>query len=197
MVEMDFWDSYKKRAVATFGSAQLHLSTGERWNTSVAMVSDRGIVLELNNALLQGYGEASRYLVAKDINYDLLVLVYDVNSRSSFAARITAAPDSREWSRIASLIGRIGNPNFEFRFIGLQNGYTAPLDIVDNIHKKFGGRVMEFDLFGTDTRHIAVDMKTGVPYNLLLLNRIYRAGELANQVKMDDFQKKVSKLVFI
>ncbi len=33
-------------------------------------------------------------------------------------------------------------------------------------------------LFGNEIRHIALDTKTGLSYNVLLLDRIYRPGEL-------------------
>ncbi len=193
---MDMWNSYKKRAGAGFGSEQLRLCTGEKWNASLGRVSDKGVELGINAAMFQGYDEGRRYIIAKDITYDLLLTIYDVNSSSMFAARITGNPDTKEWSRIISMLRKVKIPNLEFRLIGLQNGYTAGLEAAESLNGKIRGRFVEFDLFGTNTRHVVVDAKTGVPYSLLLLNRIYRAGELACQTKKEDFEKNVAKLTF-
>ena len=56
---------------------------------------------------------------------------------------------------------------------------------------------MEIDLFGTDKRHIALDLKTGTSYDLFLENRIYRPGELANSEKEEDFQRSVPPLSLV
>ena len=69
--------------------------------------------------------------------------------------------------------------------------YSLPL-----FQRRVNGHFMEVDLFGTDTRHIALDLKTGVSYNLLLLNRLYRAGELACQVNKEAYDKMRSDLAF-
>ena len=46
-------------------------------------------------------------------------------------------------------------------------------------------------MFGTDARHVAIYLKTGASYNLLLLNRIYRPGELKNQQAYDEFRQRL------
>ena len=56
---------------------------------------------------------------------------------------------------------------------------------------------MEIDMFGEEKRHMAIDMKTGLSYDLLLENRIYRPGELKNDEKEDDFQSSTSRLSFV
>ena len=193
---MDVWNSYKNLKGPGFGLGQLLLRSGERWNTSLGSIVDKSMDLGINNAVFQKYNESRRYIMIKDMTYDLMFTAYDINSRAVFAARITENIDERDWSRIVSLLRRIRNPNLEFRFIGLQNGYADCLGVADRAARRLRGRFAEFDLFGTSTRHIALDTKTGVPYDLLLLDRIYRAGELACQVKLEDFKKTISKLAF-
>ena len=167
-----------------------------RWNASIGRIKDKSVALNINSVVSQHYEENKRYVLAEDVTFDLLLSIYDVNSGSILAARITRTPDAPELKKIYSLLRSVKTPNFEFRLIGLQNGYTAGLDVAEQIKKRLKGIFVEFDLFGADTRHVAIDTKTGVPYSLLLLNRIYRAGELACNTKKEDFEKKISGLVF-
>lgn len=196
-VSMDMWNSYIKSKGSGFGVTQLGLRTGVRWNASIGGIVDKSRELIINRAFFQSYDERNRYILAKDMAFDLLFSIYDVNSGSIFAARITEDLGVAEWSRIVSLLKAVKIPNFEFRLIGLQSGYTSGLDTAEQLKKRLRGRFVEFDLFGTNTRHVAIDTKTGVPYDLLLLNRIYRAGELTCQVKKEDFEKNISKLAFL
>lgn len=183
---MDLWNSYIKMKGSGFGTGRIELRTGTRWNASIGSVVDKSRELPINNALFQHYDEGSRYILAKDITFDLLLSIYDVNSGSVLAARITNNLNATEWSRIFAMLRVVKVPNFEFRLIGLQDGCTAGLGAAEQLRKRLAGRFVEFDLFGTNIRHIAIDTKTGVPYDLLLLNRLYRAGELACQAKKED-----------
>ncbi len=193
---MDLWDSFRRRKADMLGSQPLLLNTGERWNSSFNAVKDTSFELPINKAVSLKYEEERRYLVARDINYDMLLTVYDINTRYLFAARITLIPGNASWKSIFSKLKNIRTPNFEFRAIGLQDNYTGPIDALEVLHRKVNGKFMEFDLFGKNTRHIVIDTKTGMPYDLLLLNKIYRAGELACQTKKEDF-KDLQEVTFI
>jgi hypothetical protein len=50
-------------------------------------------------------------------------------------------------------------------------------------------KLVEVDIFGTNTRHIAIDAKLGTSYNILMEDRLYRAGELVNNLTMENFEK--------
>jgi hypothetical protein len=194
---MDFWNSYKTRAVGDFAVAPLTLRTAVRRNASLNAVAGFSRELEINKAFLQRYDEAHRYIIAKEITHDLLLSAYDVNSGSILAARMTLRLGKQEWSGIFSRLRRIGLPNLEFRIIGLQNGGSvSTLEGMEQLHKRTHGALAEVDLFGSAVRNIVIDTKTGVPYDLLLLNRIYRAGELTNTVTVEDFGSKLSQLSF-
>ena len=42
-------------------------------------------------------------------------------------------------------------------------------------------------------RHVAVDLKTGASYNILMEDRNYRPGELINQMTPDDYARTLMK----
>lgn len=193
---MDLWDSYVARSAIGFGSAELTLSTGQRQHASLRQIEERSVSLEPSKARFLTYSEGARYIIAKDITFDLLLSVYDVNTRSAFVGRVTTDISPKTLMKIRSRMLK-GRPTLELRAIGLQNGYGNGVTDVEELYKRLKPVLMEIDLFGTDTRHIAFDLKTGVPYNLLLLNRIYRPGELACQVKKEDFDGKISDLAFV
>jgi hypothetical protein len=86
--------------------------------------------------------------------------------------------------------------NLELRLIGMQNSGTDAIRGLQ-VELKVRGRLVETDLFGTNMRNVALDTKTGMTYNMLLLNRIYRAGELTNTVSRADFEAKLGELSFV
>ncbi|MHB1829899.1 MAG: hypothetical protein ACYCO0_00735 [Candidatus Micrarchaeaceae archaeon] len=194
---MDLWNSYKERALGDYAASALKLNTGERKYTSLKMVEEKARELEINTALFQHYDESRRYVTAKNLTYDLLLTVYDVNTRSTLAARITRELGKDDWVKLRSSIRKVENPNFELRVIGLQNNFVEPLAGLDVFYKELGCTLMEIDLFGNNVRHIAFDAKTGVPYDLLLANRLYRPGELVCQLSRDKFSSGEGQLVFV
>ena len=195
---MDFWNSYKARTVGNFADAPLCLETAARKNASLKAVSEFSRELEINQAFFQRYDETRRYIIAREITHELLFSAYDVNSGDALVARITRQLSNQEWSGVLSRLRRVRLPNLEFRIIGLQNGgYAATLVGFDRLRKMTHEILAEVDLFGPNMRNIVIDTKTGVPYDLLLLNRIYRAGELTNTVTRDDFGSKLTQLSFI
>ncbi len=195
---MDFWNTYKARIVGDFSHDRILLGTAERKNASLKSVTEFSRELEVNKAFLQHYDASRRYIIAREITYDLLFSAYDVNSKDILVARITRQLDRREWSAIFSHLGKIKMPNLEFRLAGLQNGgFAGALAGFDRMHKRVRGVLVGVDLFGINMRNIVIDTKTGVPYDLLLLNRIYRAGELVNTVSRDDFGSRLAQLSFV
>ena len=80
--------------------------------------------------------------------------------------------------------------NIEVRLIGLQNG-DNPLRLNETVDfiKKMKLPVFEADLFGGDTRHICIDIKTGVSFDVLISNRLYKPGELTNKVTREQFER--------
>lgn len=192
---MDLWDTYLDRPGLMYGQGQLYLSTGPRQHASIAQLADRAAVLELNRAMYLPYSESHRYIVAKEISYDMVASVYDVNTRSVLAVRLGKDLDTAGASKLRKVLQRLKGGNLELRVIGQQTGHATCNMGIDMIHEWSGAKLMEVDLFGNELRNIAIDTSTGVTYNLLLLNRIYRPGELACQTRAEDFWKTVSELV--
>ncbi len=193
---LDLWNSYLKYSALSHSQAQLRVNTGTRQHASIAQISDRGVELGLNRAMHMAYSDAHRYILAKDLSYDLMATIYDVNTRSILAMRMSRDLSAPVITKMVKALARMKSGNLEMRVIGLQNGRSAYSLSIEVMHKESGAKLMEADLFGNETRHIAIDTKTGVTYNLLMLNRIYRPGELVCSVKPEDFARSVSELVF-
>ncbi|MGC8652045.1 MAG: hypothetical protein ACP5UH_02230 [Candidatus Micrarchaeia archaeon] len=135
-----------------------------------------------------------RYIAAMDITYDLLLTVYDVNTSKLFAARLFGfQPKSSQ--QIGGFLRGFGRrANLEARLIGMQNGEsTDTLGGVLAFLKPMKLQIVEADLFGNEVRHIAVDSKIGVPYNILKDNRVYRPGELVSTITIEQFEQGLKK----
>ena len=195
---MDFWNSYKERAVGKFDQERIWLGTSERKIASLNAVSEFSIEVEVNRAFFRRYDEMHRYIIAREITQDLLFSAYNINSMENFVARITRQLSKPEWSKVFSYLRKFRDPNLEFRLIGLQNGgLTAALTGFDQIHRRVHGILAEVDLFGPNMRNVVIDTKTGATYDLLLNSKIYRAGELLNTVTKEDFASKLAQLSFV
>lgn len=140
---------------------------------------------------------SQRYIAAMNLTYDLLVSIFDVNTRTLIVYRTFRLTD-RELAgmgRFATTL-RSSKPNLEGRIIGLQNsedsnsaiGAVADMMIAKKID------LVEVDLFGANIRHIAIDSKLGTSYNVLLDDRLYRPGELVNNITMENFEASMKEL---
>lgn len=137
---------------------------------------------------------APRYAAALDTSYDMLLSIFDVNARNTIIFR-TFGPDQTLRGSIDKYLLplRRGGPNVEVRIIGMQNGeeYSHLYEIAELLNSK-GLPLLEVDLFGTETRHIAFDTKLGMSFNVLVNDRLYRPGELANNLTLEQFEKSIS-----
>ncbi len=198
MDSMDLWEAYEKLELSPgFQNNKASLRIGTRWGASLEHIEDRSFDLKMNQAKMLRYDDASRYLLVKNLSFDLFVSAYDVNTRSLIGARMSQPPEPDDFVRLANFAIKQGMKNIEIRVIGMQNGSVDLLTAVSSAKKNLKGKLMEVDLFGNETRNIAIDAKTGVSYNLLLLNRIYRPGELINAITAETFEKSKSKLLFV
>ncbi len=133
-----------------------------------------------------------RYLAATDISYDTVLCIHDVNTSKTILYRFFEFDEllgAKLLSQVRSLTPR---PNLEIRIIGMQNNqdFSFLNEISDFI---IGNRIklVEVDLFGDSTRHIAIDTKLGMSMNILMENRIYRPGELANSMTIENFEARL------
>lgn len=195
---MDFWQAYvKKRAWSSFGQGSFVIGTADRHNVSARRIEPKSSLLTPSGAVMRDYSEERRYLIIKDLTFDLFVSFYDVNSKALLAMRISYPITDKEVGKIKSILGKKKRAKWEMRTIGLQDGDIGLVSSIAKLRDIRDCELVDVELFGNQTRHLVVDMLTGVPYNLLLLNRIYRPGELNNNLSKDDFFKSKSELKFV
>lgn len=190
---MDLWKAYSNAwGRPEFSTVQMRLAVVDRYNTSLSSVERHMRELEPNSVFMQTYSTDIRYIVAKEITFDLFISIYDVSSKKVLAARLSELPDRQHQRRIGLMLKKMlsRNANLEMRAIGLQNAAITPLESLEYFRKASKARTLEIDAFGTSKRNIALDLKTGAVYNLLLLNRIYKPGELANSLTIEEFNKR-------
>ncbi|MEM0200883.1 MAG: hypothetical protein QXD23_00565 [Candidatus Micrarchaeaceae archaeon] len=194
---MDLWEAYtRERLELNFGSQQLLLNTGDRHNSSLIQYLDRSIELKTNKVLFKSYSYESRYIRSIDITFDLLVTFYDVNTSSIFAFRQSKEFTNKELSKIIQEVKKLRSNNIECRIIGLQNTHLGLVHGITQMKEKIQCNLAELDIFGKEKRNILIDTKTGMSYNILMENRVYRPGELLNNQLYDDFEKTTANLVF-
>lgn len=195
---MDFWDVFEKeRTRSNFGSVKEYITSRDRIHLSLSTVEEYGSELAVNNGFFRKFTEEDRYILVTDLTRDLFISIYDVNTEQALLLRITEPLDEESMKRIDRWTKSLKNPNLEMRVIGLQDKERELLSTIERLHGMFKSSLMEADLFGEETRHIVFDMKLGMSFNLLLLNRIYKQYELLNTTLPEEFEKRKSELKFI
>ncbi|MFP3215027.1 MAG: hypothetical protein RXR32_00530 [Candidatus Micrarchaeota archaeon] len=205
---MDFWGYFKSISARekfseekiTLGSVKSTYLPSERVNTSIALISDFVKEIKVGDIIFEKNSFNTRYIYANNLTYDILVSIYSVSNESGIFFR-TALPLNKDEAKIIKrLYGRIEDRNIEVRIIGMQNKQVNAKDLVNSLLflEKIGkNSLVEVDLFGNEVRHVAIDLKTGLSYNVLIKNIIYRPGELINNLSFDDFSKNVSRLKLV
>ena len=127
------------------------------------------------------------YINVSNLTYDMLLSIYDFNSGRIAVARFDRFSDETR-SHMQGFVRSLKKPNLEARMIGLQDGHglddaSKALDFIN----KNAISLNEADLFGTDIRHISIETKRGMSMDLLLLDRVYRPGELKNAQTYEQF----------
>jgi hypothetical protein len=195
---MNLWNAYlSESSKSGFGSAKLSLKTGHRWHTSLKMVGAVSAELAQNAVMRCRYADDKRYVLAKDISFDLLISIYDVDTKNALILRPTSLLLLEEVSRLTKYVHDARMSNIEVRLIGLQNWRVEVARSLPELSKIPGAKLAEVDLFGNELRHIAIDLKTGESYDLLLNNKICTPAELINQTSMGDYKLHESKLNFV
>ncbi len=194
---MNLWNPYvSESSKSTFGSERMQLKTGQRWHTSLAMVEQASSELSPNSVLHARYSDSSRYVIAKNITFDVFVSLYDVDRRIALFLRPTSLVSESEIRKTAGMVRKERMGNIEVRLIGLQNWRTEIARNLIEFSKISDSKLAEADIFGNNVRNIVLDLKTGESYDLLLQNRIYAPTELINNTQLDEFNSNASKLSF-
>ena len=127
------------------------------------------------------------YINASNLTYDMLFSIYDFNSGRIAVARFDRFTDETR-QHMQGFVRSLKSPNLEARMIGLQDGHGSEeaSKVLDFINKN-SISLNEADLFGTEIRHVSIETKRGMTMDLLLLDRVYRPGELRNPQTYEQF----------
>ncbi|MEM0148839.1 MAG: hypothetical protein QW346_01070 [Candidatus Micrarchaeaceae archaeon] len=178
---MDIWHVLEERALKDdFGRSRLILRIAkfDKDHSSIAEIADEAKEANIGDAFLAKLDAGTlRYIIAKSIADDLLVSVYNVNGFEAVVERVSGA-DKFDFVKLMKLVSQMKRRNLEIRIFGLLNGSKLSIDFISKLKNAVGGALVEVDVFGDEYRHIALDLRTGQSYELLLENRIYRPGEL-------------------
>jgi hypothetical protein len=135
-----------------------------------------------------------RYIAAPELSYDLLFSMHDVNSRRGIVYRTFQDVGLLHTAVKKDLEAFGRKANIEARVIGLQNGQDfGMLKEISDFIAEHNIRLVEVDLFGNSVRHVAIDTKLGMSLNILMENRIYRPGELVNNMTLENFEAALTK----
>jgi hypothetical protein len=179
-----------------FGSQRYRLCGKERPHASKSAVDahDGADYLKLGEAKQIQYAGWSgiRYLAFENITYDIAITLYDVDSSRAYGLRLFGPKDLAKPLKagLRSVMG--ARPNVEARVFGLQDkeDHSFLAEVLEFLSKE-EIRLIEVDFFGENVRHIAIDLKTGASFDLLLEDRLYRPGELINRLTIDDFKHEL------
>lgn len=195
---MNLWNVYKaERSKAEFSNSRLYLTSRDRIQLSLSSVERYGIQLYMNQGISKKFSEEIRYVVTRDLTHDVFVSIYDVNTTNSTLLRFSEVLSNSAVKKIAARVKKTKNPNLEMRVIGAQDKELELTSSFEKLYSALKPNLVEIDLFGGETRHIVFDLKLGMSFNLLLLNRIYRPHELATTIRPEDYAKNKSELKFV
>lgn len=179
------------------GSGRYTRCYKNRQNISKSRVElyNSAIYLNIGGSATLKYTDSTsvRYIACAGMTYDTLLSIFDINSSNLFAARFATFTDrQRQAAEDFMLSIKRRRPRFEARIIGMQNSeeYKDLYKIADMLSAHRIG-IYEIDLFGSDVRNVALDSKLGVSYEMLMEDRLYRPGELANNMTVEQFEKMV------
>ncbi len=144
--------------------------------------------ININEKILINYSTklSKTYIAAINIVNDLFVTLYSINSRNMFVFRLDLNNNNNNIKEFEQYLNKNKHNNLELRLFGFQNADInnnafMVLNKLADIAIKYAIPISEIDLFGNEIRHIAIDLKIGSTFNILLENRLYRPGELISQ----------------
>ncbi|MGC8572259.1 MAG: hypothetical protein ACP5LH_03200 [Candidatus Micrarchaeia archaeon] len=129
-----------------------------------------------------------RYAAFTSLSYDAALTLYNVDKKELIALRLYnnylllnniisyLKKNKIDGSAEARLFGF--NTNLDNKFI------SATINLVRKNEIEF----YEVDILGNEIRNIALDLKTGQTFNILMNNRLYKPGELINKQTLEEFE---------
>ena len=179
----------------SFGKERYFAGSRERAHISLStlIAHDKAEPIGLDEAkrlFYRGWAD-KRYATVENLSYDFILAIHDPTLGGTSIVRSLDG----DWmsSHLKGMLPNSGsNGRIEARIIGLQTGEDHPFlaETLDLMLRR-GVGLVEADLFGREVRHIAIDLKTGSSYNILLHDRNYNQGELVNQMTKEDFERSL------
>lgn len=168
---------------STLSSKQYALALKPRQNISKARLDAHGTCKYIGHSEFAAlsYSELTTTGVgAINITADMVLSMYEINTRKLAIYRLPEVTLSA-MPFFEKFIRSIRRPVLEARIIGMQND-ASPFQLIAFLDVLLSHKIplVEVDLFGNETRHVYIDLKIGTSMNVLMENRLYRPGELAN-----------------
>ncbi len=174
-----------------FGQSRFVKNFKDRQHVSrVELDSDKGCkYLSVGEVYYTKYSNMGVFYVGVvDLSFDAILSIYDVNSQKLLVCRFYKFTADFE-TFLNKELKRMANANFEARVIGMQNGDKTTAYSVVSFLRAHNLVVVEVDIFGDETRHLAIDVKRGVTFNVLAGNKPYKPGELKNDLTVEQFER--------
>jgi hypothetical protein len=188
-------DFGRDSASVGFGSLRYLRSFKPRPNISkIKLNDDSGTAyLKIGDSVeLKESAVGISYTAALGLTYDIFMSIYDVNRHSLIAGRFIDF-DIGVRKKFESFIASVKMPrNLEVRIIGMQDseGHSELVGVFGFV-KRIGAAVVEIDIFGKETRNVAVDVHRGASFNVLVFDRLYKQGELENMMTKEQFERSL------
>lgn len=199
MKELNFLNMLESKIIkGNVGKERYYYSIKERAHLSKSKITKNGLSnnIDINEIWNLDYNSmiGIRYMFSEALSYHTLISVYDVNTRALCITNLFK-PDSSVFNYLSKIISKMSStqkknsPSLEGRIFGMQNTQNTQLliDII-RLFELNNISLVEADLFGNELRNIAVDAHTGMSFNLLPLDRVYRPGELIYSKTMVQFE---------
>ncbi|MCL5430578.1 MAG: hypothetical protein M1504_03845 [Candidatus Marsarchaeota archaeon] len=177
-----------------FNKTRFTMCHKERQNISkVRLDSDSGCRYTITGDTLAFSHEerlGTRYIAALSMSYDVFLTIFDINNSIGLVSRFLKF-EKEQQTLLKDHMKRFRRANLEARVIGMQNDEGVDtMNEVNSFIKASKLQVNEIDLFGNEFRNIAIDLKTGLTFDVLVENRQYKPGELINKATQEQVERE-------
>jgi len=182
-----------------FENQRLLISYKERPHVSKSTIDKSGCIYVNINSLEQFHYDplGPKYVAFINLTYDFAISLYNFDKRSGIVYRVNNNKENEPlFFKYLNMIKKFKRDNFEGRIFGFQNGPIerhAWKEIVAVLYDNLD--LNEVDLFGTETRNIAINIETGQSFNILMENRLYKPGELTTKITRDEFEASIKNSI--
>ncbi|MGC8648975.1 MAG: hypothetical protein ACP5UN_02025 [Candidatus Micrarchaeia archaeon] len=177
----------------TFEKQKILLNYKERQHISKKVLDKEGSIYVDTDSLKEFHYDplGPKYVALTDLSYDFAISLYNFDSKQGVVYRFykNIVENKKTFSKY---LNDFALKNTEARIFGMQNNYFNKqirniLFLVFEKNIKF----YEIDLFGTEIRNIALNIETGQTFDILMENKLYKPGDLATKITLEEFESKI------